>query len=100
MLTIVIVLIFVLSFYMGWRRGLIMQAIRFLGYIITFILATQFFEPLSKWIEMIIPFPSIQPDTQLAIYDEAISVLLDTAFYRVLTFMLIGLIGWLVTNYV
>lgn len=100
MLTIVILLIFVLSFYMGWRRGLIMQAIRFLGYIITFILATQFFEPLSKWIEMLIPFPSIQPDTQLAIYDEAISFMLDTAFYRVLTFMLIGLIGWLVTNYV
>ena len=45
MLTIVILLIFVLSFYMGWRRGLIMQAIRFLGYIITFILATQFLNP-------------------------------------------------------
>lgn len=100
MLTILIIIFLALSFYTGWRRGLAMQAIRLLGYIITFVLATRYFDQFSNVIEMFVPFPSIQPNTELAFYDEAMSFLLDAAFYRVLTFILIGIVGWLITNYI
>lgn len=99
MLTIVIIIALAVGFYTGFRRGLVLQSIRLLGYIITFVLATRYFEPLSRFVEMVIPFPSVQPDTTLTFYDEAASFLIDAAFYRVVTFILIGIIGWLLTNF-
>lgn len=99
MLTIIILLILTFAFYRGYRRGLLLQAIRLLGYIISFVLATKYFEPLSEVVEMLVPFPSVQPDSQMAIYGEYASFYLDQAFYRVLTFLLIALIGWVITNF-
>lgn len=98
MLTLIILISLGLGFYFGYRRGLVMQSIRLLGYVVTFILATQFFQPLSQWVEMIVPFPAVAQNTNLAIYNEQTSFIIDDAFYRVLTFILIGFIGWLVTN--
>lgn len=100
MLTFIIIILLALGFFTGYRRGLLMMALRFIGYAITFFIASQYFEPLSQFVEMLVPFPSVQPNTDLVFYDEATSFLLDTAFYRVLTFILIGLIGWLLTNFI
>lgn len=99
MLTIILLVALLLGFYSGYRRGLALQLIRLVGYIITFMLATRYYQPLSEIVEMLIPFPSVQPDTSLAFYDEATSFFLDDAFYYAITFILIGVIGWLVTNF-
>lgn len=99
MLTIFIILALSIGFYTGYRRGLIMQAIRLAGYIITFVIATNFYEPLSEIVELFIPFPAIQPNSNLVLYNEAESFLLDQVFYRAITFVLIGLIGGLLTNF-
>lgn len=99
MLTILIIIILLFGLYTGYRRGLVLQMIRLVGYIITFVLATKYFQPLSEIVEMLVPFPSVQPNTELAIYDEAVSFLIDDAFYRVITFILIGMIGWVITNF-
>lgn len=99
MLTLLIIIILLFGFYTGYRRGLVLQMIRLVGYIITFVLATKYFQPLSEIVEMLVPFPSVQPNTELAIYDEAVSFLIDDAFYRVITFILIGIIGWVITNF-
>src|SRR5699024_11700192 len=98
MLTIIILIALLTSFYSGYRRGLVLQLIRLVGYIITFVLATRYFQPLAEIVEMLIPFSSVQPDTNLAFYDEATSFFIYDAFYRVIPFILIGLIGWVVTN--
>lgn len=100
MLTIIIIILLVLGFFAGYRRGIVMQAIRLIGYLVTFVLATQFFEPLTGLVEMFVPFPSVQPNTELIFYDEATSFLIDSAFYRVITFILIAIIGWLLTNFI
>lgn len=99
MLTIILLVALLLGFYSGYRRGLALQLIRLVGYIITFMLATRYYQPLSEIVEMLIPFPSVQPDTSLVFYDEATSFFLDDAFYYAITFILIGVIGWLVTNF-
>lgn len=99
MLTIILIVALLLGFYTGYRRGLALQLIRLVGYIISFILATKYYQSLSDIVEMLVPFPSIQPNTSLAFYDEATSFFLDDAFYHAITFILIGIIGWLVTNF-
>ncbi|MGX7091231.1 CvpA family protein [Hutsoniella sourekii] len=98
MLTILILIGLALAFYQGYRRGLALQVIRLVGYGVSFTLAGRFYEPLSKIVEMLVPFPALQPSSQLAIYDEALSFQLDQVFYRVLTFALISAIGFVVTN--
>ncbi|MGX7108168.1 CvpA family protein [Facklamia miroungae] len=98
MLSIIVILILAFAFYSGYRSGMIMQIVRLLGYIITYVIATQYFDALSKWVEMIIPFPAVQPDSQLAMYTEAQSFLLDQTFYKLITFLIIWLIGWVLTN--
>lgn len=100
MLTIFILLVLGIGFYTGYRRGLIMQAVRLVGYIITIVIAINFYEPLSEIVELFIPFPAIQPNSNLALYNEAESFLLDQVFYRAITFVLIGLIGGLLTNFI
>ncbi|MBF6626756.1 CvpA family protein [Tuanshanicoccus lijuaniae] len=99
MLSIIILIVLAYSFYTGFRRGLIMQLVQLIGYLITFLLATKFYEPLSKYVEMLVPFPSIQQSTQLVFYNEAQSFLVDQAFYRAVTFVIIWLVGWLVTKF-
>lgn len=99
MLTLFIIIFLAISFYTGYRRGLLMQAIRVVGYVATFILANRYVDTLAGFVEMWIPFPSIQMDTELALYDEATSFAISSAFYRVITFLLILFIGWLLTNF-
>lgn len=100
MLSIAIILVLVFGFYNGYRRGLIMQAVRLIGYIITITLSMKFYEPLTEFVSMFIPFPSVQQNTQLAMYNESMSFVLDQAFYRAIAFVIIGLVGWLLTNFI
>ncbi|MGO4936831.1 CvpA family protein [Fundicoccus sp. Sow4_H7] len=98
MLTIVIFLFLAFNFYTGYRRGLIMQAIQLIGYTLTIILATQYYEPISEFVEMIIPFPAIQQNSEFVFYSEAQSFFLDQAFYRSISFVLIIIVGWIATK--
>ena len=98
MVTLIVLAIFAFGFYTGYRSGLIMQGIRLIGYIITFVLATRYFDVLSEWVAMFIPFPAIQPNSELVMYDEVQSFYLDKAFYNLLTFFIIWLAGWVITN--
>lgn len=99
MLTILIVIALALGFYTGYRRGLIMQAIRLIGYIVTFIIATKYYDTIANYVEMLIPFPAVQQGSHLAIYTESESFMLDQAFYNAITFLIIAFVGWLITNF-
>lgn len=90
MFTFFIILGLAFGFYMGYRRGLALQAIRVLGMIVSFILASMFYQKLSNVLEMVVPFPSIQPNSNLAIYNEELSFFISDAFYNVLAFIIIS----------
>lgn len=98
MVTLLIIILLAYAFYTGYRAGLVMQAIRLVGYIFTFILASRYFDNLSGWLALFIPFPALQMDSQLALYTEQQSFFIENAFYNALTFLAIALLGWLLTN--
>lgn len=100
MLTILIVAILIYSFYTGYRRGVMMQVIRMIGYALSLVVANRLYFPLSRIMAMFVPFPSVQQNTQLAFYNEMTSFVLDQAFYRGISFMVIAFLGWLLTNFV
>lgn len=100
MLTMIIIAVLVYSFYTGFRRGLVMQVIQLVGYVITFFVASRLTGELAQYVEMLIPFPSVQQNSTLVFYNEAQSFLLNYAFYRAITFVLIGLVGFVLTKFV
>ncbi|MBG9988463.1 CvpA family protein [Aerococcaceae bacterium DSM 111176] len=99
MFTLIIILVLAFGFYTGYRRGLAMQIIRILGMIISFILSSMFYQQLSEILEMIVPFPSIQPDSNLAVYSEELSFYISDAFYNVLAFITISVVVLLIVNF-
>lgn len=99
MLTILIIVILAYSFYTGYRRGLIMQTIQLVGYIATVVIATRYYDQLSEYVEMLIPFPAVSQTSEFVFYNEAQSFNLDDAFYRAISFVIITIIGWILTKF-
>lgn len=95
---IILLLLLLLAFYQGYRQGLVLQIIRLITYVVIYILSANYIDILSSWVEMIVPFPAIQPNTEFVFYSEELSFFVDDAFYRVLAYLLIFVIGFLISK--
>lgn len=98
MLTLMIILVLLLGTYLGYRRGFFLQAVHILGYGISFALAWNLYPQLAEWLEILVPFPAVQPQSTLALYSEQMSFYLDDAFYGVLAFAVLLALGWIITQ--
>ena len=65
MLTLLMLLILLYAFYRGYRRGLVMQVVRLIGFVIAMTIANRHYQPLARFISNFIPFPSVQQNTQM-----------------------------------
>lgn len=97
-LTILIVLIFLFALYGGSRRGLMMQLISTIFYLIVFYIATQYYPAVSEAIDLLIPYPSANYGDAFALYTLDIGFQLDTAFYNIIGFAIILIIGGLISR--
>lgn len=100
MLTLIIILVLGTGFYAGYRRGFALQLVYFAGYAISFMLAQKYYKVLGKKISLFVPFPAPTIKTTLALFDNRFLFDMDKAFYAALGFVLILLLGWLVTRFV
>ena len=50
--------------------------------------------------ELYIPYPAVTPTSKLAFFDQVFAFHLDEAFYAGTAFLIILLIGWLITRFV
>lgn len=100
MLTFIILIILLYSFYVGYRKGLVLQMVKVASFSLTTLFASSFAQKLTPYIEMIIPFPSVQRTSDLALYNQQASFQVDEAFYRAISFVLVFFIGWLLTQFI
>lgn len=98
MANIILLIILLLGIYSGARRGLILQAILTVGYIVTWIIALMFHKQVAIVVKNIIPFPSNATTDQLFLYNLSTTLHIDDTFYNGVSFVLILLLGWLVTR--
>lgn len=98
MVTILILLYLGLGIYSGARRGLAVQLIHLIGYAVTLIIAFWRFRPLSRLLEMYVPYPSFIPGNHLALFSDAQALGMDSAFYQLFSFFVITMLGWLVVR--
>lgn len=99
MITLFILFYLVVGLYTGARRGLTLQLVYIAGYFITFIVALMNYEGLAKFISVYIPYPSYVPGNQLVIFSQAQAMELDQPFYKLVAFLMIMILGWLVVRF-
>lgn len=99
-LTVVILFVLLLSLYSGARRGLVLQLVLTIGYAVSFWFALTYYQHLSEYAEMLIPYPTPTSSTSnpFVLYGMDFLFNLDGAFYKGVSFILILFAGWLVTR--
>lgn len=99
-MTVIIILILAVGAYSGARRGLILQLVLTIGYFISYLLASNYYQALGSHLELIVPYPSASETSQFVFYNQALGLNLDGAFYNGVAFILILFVGWLITRFI
>ncbi|KRK79849.1 CvpA family protein [Companilactobacillus nodensis] len=100
MLSLLLILFLVYGFYVGARRGLVMQAFFTVGFAIFFGIALLSFRALGPKFEMIVPYPSASLGSEFAFFSTKVGLELDDAFYRAFAFIFVCFIGWIIVRFV
>jgi len=87
MLDLVILLILVFGFFIGLKRGFILQVIHLVGFIIAFIVANMYYRELAPKLTLWVPYPSFGSDASMKmLFDQPD---LENAYYRAIAFVVI-----------
>lgn len=92
-------IVLLLGMYSGARRGLVLQLVHLIGYAISFAMAWQNYQWIAQKIELLVPYPSFVPGVhQFAAFTEEQAMGLEFAFYKLISFVGILMIGTLLTR--
>lgn len=96
MITLLILLILFIGAYSGYKNGVILQLIKAIGYIIAFMVAFDYYEWVSEYLFLLIPYPTpFAPESNpYYFYDDSFMFSLDLSYYQIISFLLIFIIGW------
>lgn len=100
MITLLILLILFIGAYSGYKNGLMLQLIKAIGYVIAFMYAFDYYEWVSEYLFLLIPYPTpFAPESNpYYFYDEHFMFSLDLSYYQVISFLLIFIIGWVIVR--
>ncbi|MEI5905562.1 CvpA family protein [Bacillus spongiae] len=87
MLDLILLIIFVISFLIGLRRGFILQLIHMTGFIVAFVIAYIYHGDLAPKLTLWIPYPALDDQSTLKMIFDTTN--LDGAYYRAIAFALI-----------
>ncbi|MBS4191533.1 CvpA family protein [Bacillus sp. FJAT-49705] len=87
MLDLAIVIILIIGFIVGLKRGFILQLIHLTGFIIAFIIANMYYEKLAPKLTLWVPYPSFGGDSTIQMFFDNAN--LEDAYYRAIAFVVI-----------
>ncbi|MFJ7727163.1 CvpA family protein [Neobacillus sp. NPDC097160] len=87
MLDLAIIIFLIIGFFVGLKRGFILQLVHLTGFIIAYIAATSYYEELAPKLTLWIPYPNFGEGTTLKILTDSSDI--ETAFYRAISFVII-----------
>lgn len=87
MLNIILFFLLILGFFIGLRRGFILQIVHLAGFIISFIVAYLYFDQLSPYLKLWIPYPDLVEEGSLSIFLGSID--LEASYYRAIAFAIL-----------
>ncbi|MFC4403723.1 CvpA family protein [Gracilibacillus xinjiangensis] len=74
----------VIGFFVGLKRGLILQVLHLASFIIAFVIAALYYKDIAPKLEMWIPYPQLSEDTPWAVFLGNLP--LETAYYNAIAF--------------
>ena len=87
MLGLAIIIFLIIGFFVGLKRGFILQLVHLIGFIIAYVAATSYYEELSTKLILWIPYPNFGDATGLKILTDSNDM--QSAFYRAIAFVII-----------
>lgn len=87
MVTIILLLLLIFGFFVGLKRGFILQLFHLVGFIIAFIFAALYYDQLAIKLALWIPYPELPDDSAWA--DFLQNLPLEIAFYNAIAFAII-----------
>jgi uncharacterized membrane protein required for colicin V production len=84
MLDLALLLILLFGFFVGLKRGLILQIVHLTGFIVSFIVAYLYYDNLAPKLKLWVPYPSLGGDNVVQVFLE--SSYLEGAYYRAVAF--------------
>ncbi|MDQ0256445.1 putative membrane protein required for colicin V production [Evansella vedderi] len=87
MLSFLLFFALVVSFFVGFRRGIILQLIHLLGFVVAFIVAYLYYQDVAHYIRLWIPFPQLSSDSGLTLLVEAFSF--ERVYYNGIAFAIL-----------
>jgi len=87
MFSLIIILLLVFGFFVGLKRGLILQLLHLTGFIIAFIVAANYYDELGPRIALWVPYPELTDDSAWAEFLQMLP--LETGFYNAIAFAII-----------
>ncbi|MBV7506046.1 CvpA family protein [Bacillus sp. sid0103] len=87
MLDLAIIIFLIIGFFVGLKRGFILQIVHLIGFIIAYVAANSYYEQLAPKLTLWIPYPNFGNVTSLKILTESSNM--ETAFYRAIAFVII-----------
>ncbi|TFJ93943.1 CvpA family protein [Lentibacillus salicampi] len=87
MVNFILIILLIFGFFIGLKRGFILQAFHLIGFIAAFILAALYYDDLAPQLSLWIPYPELDDHSAWADFLEAIP--LEGAFYSAIAFAII-----------
>lgn len=100
MIGLIIFIILLVAFYEGARKGTALQGIYFIGFLISLLVANNFYQVVGEKIELYVPYLSVSPDTTLVFYSLEEAFDLGKIYYAGVAFIGLFAVGWLLTKFV
>jgi len=86
MLSIIIIVILIVGFFIGRRRGLILQLIHLTGFVAAYAVAFIYYKKFASVLQLWIPFPNKDSNTFFSMLSHGV---LESSFYRAIAFVII-----------
>ncbi|OCA91332.1 hypothetical protein A8F94_05590 [Bacillus sp. FJAT-27225] len=85
MLDLAIILLLIMGFFIGLKRGFILQLIHITGFIVAYIVAYKYYDILAPKLKLWVPYPNLGETSPLSVLTSATGA--EDAFYRAFAFI-------------
>lgn len=99
MLTLVILLILAWQYYIGYSRGMMLQAVYLLGSLVSLFVASLYYQPFGDFIYLWVPYASPTEGASTYFFDSQYLFDLDKVFYAGLAFFTIYILAYTLVRF-
>ncbi len=87
MVSLVILLLLVFGFFIGRRRGFVLQLIHLVGFFVAIFVAWRYYEPLASTIRLYIPYPDFSSNETIGMIIDSFNA--ESVYYSAIAFALL-----------